>query len=265
MLFKYLKELISEWFGVALLAADAFIFVLSSTTQKFVLPSAFYWVVAVFAFLIANFRIYSRLQEELDGYESQEANIRIKVLETKVAVDAPILLLETNRVKNSRSEDGLDDNGLPIYHTLYAKFEIENTGHEKGVLTWAIDLSKSDSPEFFELYSNSVNGYFDEDRDKKTMQIDDRSRWEGWWKLPLKLKIEDPKELASKLVDPSSYAFLLVYKTKRIGGESEERFVRIEGDLQSYKQDLVRKWEKREMTELTLAAQDVDINKWTSY
>ena len=253
MLLKYFKELVNELVVVVLFIVDIVIFIISAVTQKFTLPSEFYWIVAGIGFIIANIRIYTRLQKKIEEYESQEANIKVRVLECKVIVKAPVLADE-KRVQGSRSADGLDDHGLPISHQLVAKVEIENTGIEQGTLVWELDLVESNLPEFFTIYENAINGYFDDDEKNVSLEIEGRDRYEGWWTLPLLLKEESPRLLAHKISNPADYRLLLHYKTKRIGGETFERIIVFDGDFTGYRDSLIKKWKARGLVDLVQVA-----------
>jgi hypothetical protein len=252
MIIGYFKELLTEWVGTALLIGDVIIFVVSAASNAFTLPIEFYWVVAVLGFIIANVRVYSKgqkkieqLKNKLSEYELQEANITVKLLESKIVIKSPVLVSGNTRVKNSRSGDGLDDNNVPISHYLHAKLEIENAGYEHGTFIWRLNLEESDLPDFFELYEKTVNGFFTEDSKIKMLYLGPRESYEEWWKLPLRLREEDPRLLAHKLSDPAEYRLTLSYKTKRIGGETPERSVMIEGDFTGYRNLLINKWKAR--------------------
>lgn len=261
---KYIKELVSEWGTVAFLIVDVVLFIISATTQTFILPTETYWVIALIGFIVANFRIYSKQQQRLEELGKQEANIRLRVISSTIQIKAPILVMDQNRIKDSRSADGLDDFGVPVVVRILADIEVENTGYEKGEFVWKIDPSKSDAPKFISLIEKSVNGYFDSES-KTSLEVSPRDRFETRWILPILFKVEDPKELAKALSKPDGYNFHLMYKTKRVGGETEERILEIEGNLDSLKENLIKKWTKRELGELVSLANGVDFEQWSSF
>jgi hypothetical protein len=250
MLKNYLEELIKEWQGVALLIADVVIFAVSTLTQTFTLPQGFYWVVAGIAFVIANYRIYKRQRWQIESHLNTVPNIRSEFLESRIVIDAPV------GRDSSRSDDGLSDKGLPLQPMLQAKMKVENFSHKSGTLKWYIDLHRSVIPQCFNVQLNSYDLVGIVMDDNQVLKIDDKSSVVDTWSLPLHLSIQDPKELASYLAKPDSYSICFFYSTQGSRWQSTPTLkIQVEGDLEFFKQSLIKKWEKRGMSELVGLAQ----------
>jgi hypothetical protein len=249
MLTRYLRELISEWVGTALLLADVVIFAISSLTQTFTLPPEFYWTVAGIGFVIANFRIYARLQDNIDRYESQEPNITVELLETKITHEAPMV----DDILGERSNDGLSPRGIPYYPMIQAKVKVENIGRKSGTIHWYIDLKQSVLPKGFVVNVNKV-GHEDKIENEVDVRIDDKSSLIDTWSLPLDYTtIINERAFAASLAEPDSYSICFYYSitgSRKWPDFGPVRELRVEGDLEYFKQSVIKKWEKRGMTDL---------------
>jgi hypothetical protein len=145
--------------------------------------------------VIANIQLFSQQQEIIKYYESNEANIKLKII--KIGTFFRSWVQTKKKVQN----EGLDDKGIPIINNIEVDMEIENLGLENGELEWEIDLEKTVLPEVFTLIEGKEHG---EISDQFLTIIPGRTGGDSTWNL----------ELASYVVMklPAKYPYKDVYE-----------------------------------------------------
>ncbi|MBI5954443.1 MAG: hypothetical protein HY865_22530 [Chloroflexi bacterium] len=258
MLGKYLKDLLTEWIGVALGIADIIIFIVSAATQSFTLPREFYLGVAAVAFLVANFGLYSKLSKKVNEFEDTQANISIRVVSTGLYIKAPIRTTE-----GKVFTDGLDKNLIPVYQYIQAYIKVENVGQEAGILVWSIDEAKTKLPDPLQLQFGSGSKYFYDEVGNQLrsgdLKVKARERVTGHFRFKVNSNTEDVKNL--QRIDPESHYYIPInYYTKRIGSNSKHKTLEVKGPIIDYLVGLIDKITLVYQKE-TLSLQDPDLTE----
>ena len=236
IIITYFKRLFGLWIMWVFTGLDLIAFFVGVTNPTFYIPSWVYWTIGGLGFVMSNIILFKQLQERMEKYESEEANLQIHVNRIQTSSSNEIM------VSTKRYEAGLGEEGIPFENMITAYVEIENLGKEAGVLEWEVDVYRSVIPDIFGLYIGKTNGHF---FGQKTLEIPGRTRIKFVWVLGLASLEKDPAEFAKKLVEKPTFTIYLNYKTKRIGSVSEPKLLVISGDFSDYCRQLKNKWKKR--------------------
>jgi len=246
MIAQYLSRLIRTWVLWVFLIADAIAFLVGAIDPTVQIGRSVCWFIAAAGFVAANFDIFRKLTAEnahlrtsLQEKDSVLGNLVLRIRSVRFAHTHPVLTMK------GRYEDGINTGGMPVEAIVTARLEVENTGFEPGELAYHLDLQATDIPGFV-VDRRNVNGHF---RDLPA-SMEGRRRWEGNWILECNPQPSDPAEFASLLSNADTFRLALSYSTKRVGGDSPEQLLLIEGSLADYKKSVAKRWRARGLHQL---------------
>jgi hypothetical protein len=159
---------------------------------------------------------------------------------------APVLTLQ------GRFPDGIKPNGLPVEAIASASIDLENMGEEEGELEWALDLEGSQLPEIFHIIAGNAEGTMHD----LPNRVAARKRICLHWRIECGINEKDPTSFSSALAKVAFFAFVLRYRTLRVGGPTAYSVLNLEGTFEHYRGALVEAWTKNAMTNLAALAQD---------
>ncbi len=151
---------------------------------------------------------------------------------------------------------GFDEDGLPCWASLRVRFNVVNTGGERGELIWEIDPESTNLPDLFTL---------DEDKRERGRivrpfpagKFAPRDECSVEWRLFVEIteQYQDPNLFASALRLLDTYEVGLRYWTKDIDGISSNRYLPIRGNFQGYREKIIELWKYDGFNELAQLAQ----------
>lgn len=188
-------------------------------------------------FVFVNIQLFWHMEKKIRKLSEREANLKINVLSSRFIL---------GNLEQQDEQFNINEIGLPVSNFIETSMEIENSGIEDGEFLWEIDYAKSSIPAPFKLYKNE-KGYLAEELGK----CGGRNCIKITWILPIQT---DPsckvERFAFLLRGVKHYEIVLKYFTKRIGGISSMKRIKLNGNFLEYKGDLISAWKRKDLMNL---------------
>jgi hypothetical protein len=249
-LIKYVTGLLAIWFNWLLLAAgiiSAILLMVESFYPALSLPAWFSWIlvaVIIFCFLGANVRLFANL--EIEKRHLLERITELEAVQAKLQITCQHFGFGPSRSQDSRQfrereidPYGYDKDGLLDCAGVWADIEIENVGYKPGELVIGLDDSSTKLPGIFAIDENTTIQF----HGGPPTQIGGQARLPKQIMLDFTIKERNPQAFARALQTPQTYKIVLKYCTRRIGSTSEEESLVIGGNLENFREKVIKYWE----------------------
>ena len=215
------------------------------------------FVILAISFVIANPLIYIKqalekqsLEDHIARHEADEANIHLEVMESGFQPSGTSTTRSFRDVKVDPY--GFDECGLPGWGVIWASLKITNIGYEAGKLICDFDRPRTKLPSLFD--PNFVISASTDVLLRDSISIEGRSSRTAHLSLDIRITERDREAFVRVLNSLDNYRVIIVYRTKRIDGESEPRFLKIEGDFQGFRQQVLEHWKHSKHRDLAQIA-----------
>lgn len=234
---RYLWKVFISWTVLVFTIVDVASYCIATFALKVEIPTTVYLIIAVLGYVASNVVVYFQQESKIKKYESEEAEITIKILNTHFYYSSHAL------VDKVPYPDGLNKNNIPVDSRLVADMELENTGKEIGAPIFTVDLKKTKLPELFAFGKEHINGF----SPSSMKGIEGRGRAFDRYNLWLEVVETDPAVLIQKLNELKTFDVFVNYYTKRIGEPSKSRTMKITACLDDYIKKLVEAYKSKDL------------------
>ncbi|MDY7075352.1 MAG: hypothetical protein SXV54_00375 [Chloroflexota bacterium] len=232
---RYLFRLAKEWALLSITGIDIAVLVITLFYPPDNLPARHIRyltiVVAVSAYFLANVKIFAELEPK--------ANVDLVLSSGTPRLHYP---QATQAKHHSDEHPHLGKTGLPRFAMLELRFDAVNRGDEAGELVCELDIKNSELPALFAFdyqtrsntrYLRTVGGGVE--RELVPIQLGFVIT-EPWRDLDF--------VQALKLISRDTYVIVVRYYTRHSKGQSKERTIRVEGNLEFFCKALIYDWEQ---------------------
>lgn len=249
MLIRYVVTLLRKWIVWVFFLLDVIgvpLLVVSVLNPSSPIPIWVLWivfVVAVLCFALASYLVFKdqegdkrHLQNRIDELEEVEA--RLKLRELRSGFSPGHGGRSPSFVQIELDQYGYESSGVPGWATVWIDIQVENVGYKIGELIMEFDREKSQLPSIIGLGPPEATfGY-----GPFPNTFDPQRREEVKVTLDFFVVERDPANFAAALKELDKFTIFLSYFTRRIGGESDESYLVLEGNFDDFRQEIIEHW-----------------------